>query len=71
MCLHSHIETMIYYCNIAHSGFEIFIFKASETLTELNALFPQENEESIRAVLMESGGDAGLAASRLIQWDSE
>ncbi|KAJ7394930.1 hypothetical protein OS493_000767 [Desmophyllum pertusum] len=33
--------------------------QASESLTELNALFPQESEESIREVLMESGGDAG------------
>lgn len=40
-------------------------------MAELNALFPQENEETIREVLKESGGDTVLAASRLVQWDSE
>lgn len=40
-------------------------------MAELNALFPQENEETIREVLKESGGDTVLAASRLVHWDSE
>ncbi|XP_068740868.1 uncharacterized protein [Montipora capricornis] len=42
----------------------------SESLTELNALFPEESEESIREVLVQSGGNTGLAASRLVKWDS-